>query len=94
MLRCMSQEVGRRWSVAEKQRIVAASLERLRWFLNLPSRQNILCKQFRRARRSNHDRPQTDARQVPVMQFRSLIGPAIVRSVSKPSPVPRMVTLP
>jgi hypothetical protein len=26
--------------------------------------------------------------QVPVMQFRSLIGPAIVRSVSKPSPVP------
>jgi hypothetical protein len=28
------------------------------------------------------------------MQFRNLIGPAIVRSVSKPSPVPRMVTVP
>jgi hypothetical protein len=38
--------------------------------------------------------PTVGARQVPVMQFRSLIGPAIVRSVSKPSPVPRMVTVP
>jgi hypothetical protein len=38
--------------------------------------------------------PTVGTRQVPVMQFRSLIGLAIVRSVSKPSPVPRMVTLP
>ena len=32
--------------------------------------------------------------QVPVMEFRSSIGPAIVRSVSKPAPAPRMVTVP
>jgi hypothetical protein len=41
-------------------------------------------------------RPRSKMRlgQAPVMQFRSLIGPAIVRSFSKPSPVPRMVTVP
>ena len=32
--------------------------------------------------------------QAPVMLFRSLIGLAMVRSVSKPSPVPRIVTVP
>ena len=31
---------------------------------------------------------------VPVMLFRSSIGLAMVRSVSKPSPVPRIVTVP
>jgi hypothetical protein len=33
-------------------------------------------------------------RQMPVMEFRSSVGPAIVFSVSKPSPAPTIVTVP